>query len=97
MYWLYNGPQDSVFEPGTEEEANLVQQYQNAAQDILGKSEAGKISGLPAEPNMDNGITAGGNMLRHLLQCTDNLVEYLSFELTEYDNVATIQFKKTTR
>lgn len=90
----YNGPQDSVFEPGTEE-ANLVQQYQNAAQDILGSLKLEKISGLPAEPNMDTVLQLGEQRYAISFSVPDNLVEYLSFEpYSEYDNTATIQFKK---
>lgn len=90
----YNGPQDSVFEPGTEE-ANLVQQYQNAAQDILGSLKLEKISGLPAEPNMDTVLQLGEQRYTISFSVPDNLVEYLSFEpYSEYDNAATIQFKK---
>lgn len=93
----YNGPQDSVFEPGTEE-ANLVQQYQNAAQDILGSLKLEKISGLPAEPNMDTVLQLGEQRYTISFSVPDNLVEYLSFEpYSEYDNAATIQFKKATR
>lgn len=90
----YNGPQDSVFEPGTEE-ANLVQQYQNAAQDILGSLKLEKISGLPAEPNMDTVLQLGEQRYAISFSVPDDLVEYLSFEpYSEYDNTATIQFKK---
>lgn len=90
----YNGPQDSVFEPGTEE-ANLVQQYQNAAQDILGSLKLEKISGLPAEPNMDTVLQLGEQRYAISFSVPDNLVEYLSFEpYSEYDNAATIQSKK---
>lgn len=90
----YNGPQDSVFEPGTEE-ANLVQQYQNAAQDILGSLKLEKISGLPAEPNMDTVLQLGEQRYAISFSVPDNLVEYLSLEpYSEYDNAATIQFKK---
>lgn len=90
----YNGPQDSVFEPGTEE-ANLVQQYQNAAEDILGSLKLEKISGLPAEPNMDTVLQLGEQRYAISFSVPDNLVEYLSFEpYSEYDNAATIQFKK---
>ena len=90
----YNGPQDSVFEPGTEE-ANLVQQYQNAAQDTLGSLKLEKISGLPAEPNMDTVLQLGEQRYAISFSVPDNLVEYLSFEpYSEYDNTATIQFKK---
>ena len=90
----YNGPQDSVFEQGTEE-ANLVQQYQNAAQDILGSLKLEKISGLPAEPNMDTVLQLGEQRYAISFSVPDDLVEYLSFEpYSEYDNTATIQFKK---
>ena len=66
--WEYNGPQDSVFEPGTEE-ANLVQQYQNAAQDILGSLKLEKNQWSAGRTQYGYGITAGGTALRHLLQC----------------------------
>lgn len=90
----YSGPQDSVFEPGTEE-ANLVQQYQNAAQDILDSLKLEKISGLPAEPNMDTVLQLGEQRYAISFSVPDNLVEYLSLEpYSEYDNAATIQFKK---
>lgn len=90
----YSGPQDSVFEPGTEE-ANLVQQYQNAAQDILDSLKLEKISGLPAEPNMDTVLQLGEQRYAISFSVPDNLVEYLSFEpYSEYDNAAIIQFKK---
>lgn len=90
----YNGPQDSVFEPGTEE-ANLVQQYQNAAEDILGSLKMEKISGLPAEPNMDTVLQLGEQRYAISFSVPDNLAEYLSFgAYSEYDNAATIQFKK---
>lgn len=90
----YNGPQDSVFEPGTEE-ANLVQQYQNAAGDILGSLKMEKISGLPVEPNMDTVLQLGEQRYAISFSVPDNLVEYLSFEAySEYDNAAIIQFKK---
>lgn len=90
----YSGPQDSVFEPGTEE-ANLVQQYQNAAQDILDSLKLEKISGLPAEPNMDTVLQLGEQRYAISFSVPDNLVEYLSLEpYSEYDNAAIIQFKK---
>lgn len=90
----YNGPQDSVFEPGTEE-ANLVQQYQNAAEDILDSLKMEKISGLPAEPNMDTVLQLGEQRYAISFSVPDNLAEYLSFgAYSEYDNAATIQFKK---
>lgn len=90
----YNGPQDSVFEPGTEE-ANLVQQYQNAAGDILGSLKMEKISGLPVESNMDTVLQLGEQRYAISFSVPDNLVEYLSFEAySEYDNAAIIQFKK---
>lgn len=90
----YNGPQDSVFEQGTEE-ANLVQQYQNAAQDILASLKLEKISGLPTEPNMDTVLQLGEQRYAISFCVPDNLVEYLSFEpYSEDDNVAAIQFKK---
>lgn len=88
----YNGPQDSVFEPGTEE-ANLVQQYQNAAQDILGSLKLEKISGLPAEPNMDTVLQLGEQRYAISFSVPDNLVEYLSFEpYSEYDNTANVTY-----
>ncbi|WP_394266282.1 hypothetical protein [Anaerotignum sp.] len=93
----YNGPQDSVFEPGTEE-ANLVQQYRNAAGDILGSLKMEKISGLPVEPNMDTVLQLGEQRYAISFSVPDNLVEYLSFEAySEYDNAAIIQFKKGDR
>ena len=74
----YNGPQDSVFEPGTEE-ANLVQQYQNAAQDILGSLKLEKISGLPAEPNMDTVLQLGEQRYAISFSVPDNLVGISEF------------------
>src|SRR5699024_7473036 len=54
-----------------------------------------KISGLPAEPNMDTVLQLGEQRYAISFSVPDNLVEYLSFEpYSEYDNAATIQFKK---
>lgn len=90
----YNGPQDAVFEPGTEE-ADLVLQYQSAVSDILGSLKLEKISGLPTEPNLDTVLQLGEQRYAISLSVPEDLVEYLRFQADpERDNIALIQFKK---